>query len=264
MGSWYEHPLQSICILQHSPISVWFYPCSYICNCLKMPKKSQLNEYTDLSRESPKAIAIFLRITASIQVNIHPQLLYVHGNVKWRLWKPNPNNVVDSTVYQSAGPKEQYKTNSDGHRETFKWTPSWHRNPWNCLQMKFTDCLLVLKNPKVCTYHQNVDDHQFSVCSFVCLPNSSYTQITGLSVPYHRHHGHCHHSHFCQKLTYLQVLYQNAGLPRIVTHQIRAWEGRQRWSPNLDYPSPVSEWHPPLLLHWFLSHPTTTTQTTEH
>ena len=46
LGSWYEHPLQSICILQHSP-NVWFYPCSYICNCLKMPKKSQINEYSD-------------------------------------------------------------------------------------------------------------------------------------------------------------------------------------------------------------------------
>ena len=48
MSSWYEHPLQSICILQHSPISVWFYPCFYICNCLKMPKRSQINEYSDL------------------------------------------------------------------------------------------------------------------------------------------------------------------------------------------------------------------------
>jgi hypothetical protein len=38
-----------ICILQHSPIYVWNYPCSYICNCLKMPKKSQINEYSDLS-----------------------------------------------------------------------------------------------------------------------------------------------------------------------------------------------------------------------
>ena len=54
--SWYEFligfliwtPLQSICILQHSPIFVWFYPCSYICNCLKMPKKSQINEYNDV------------------------------------------------------------------------------------------------------------------------------------------------------------------------------------------------------------------------
>ena len=45
--SWYEHPLQSIYILQHSPISVWFYPCSYICNCLKMLKNSQINEYSD-------------------------------------------------------------------------------------------------------------------------------------------------------------------------------------------------------------------------
>ena len=26
---------------------MWFYPCSYICNCLKMPKKSQINEYSD-------------------------------------------------------------------------------------------------------------------------------------------------------------------------------------------------------------------------
>ena len=47
IGSWYEHPLQSICILQHSSISVWLYPCSYICNCLKMSKKSQTNEYSD-------------------------------------------------------------------------------------------------------------------------------------------------------------------------------------------------------------------------
>jgi hypothetical protein len=39
-------PASSICILQHSPISVWFYPCSYICNWLKMPKKSQMNEYS--------------------------------------------------------------------------------------------------------------------------------------------------------------------------------------------------------------------------
>jgi len=23
------------------------YPCSYICNCLKMPKKSQINEHSD-------------------------------------------------------------------------------------------------------------------------------------------------------------------------------------------------------------------------
>ena len=45
--SWYEHMLQSICILQHSPVSVWFYPCSYICKCLKMLKKSQMNEYSD-------------------------------------------------------------------------------------------------------------------------------------------------------------------------------------------------------------------------
>ena len=28
LGSWYEHPFQSIWILQHSPISTWFYPCS--------------------------------------------------------------------------------------------------------------------------------------------------------------------------------------------------------------------------------------------
>ena len=49
LGSWYEHPLQSICILQHSPISMWFYPCSYICSCLKMPKKSQINEYSDIT-----------------------------------------------------------------------------------------------------------------------------------------------------------------------------------------------------------------------
>ena len=46
LGSWYEHPLQNTCILQHSPISMWFYPCSYICNCLKMSKKSQINEYS--------------------------------------------------------------------------------------------------------------------------------------------------------------------------------------------------------------------------
>ena len=39
--------LQSICISQYSPISVLFYPCSYICNCLKMLKKSQINEYSD-------------------------------------------------------------------------------------------------------------------------------------------------------------------------------------------------------------------------
>jgi hypothetical protein len=26
---------------------VWFYPCSYICNYLKMPKKSQIDEYSD-------------------------------------------------------------------------------------------------------------------------------------------------------------------------------------------------------------------------
>ena len=31
--------------LHLSPISVWFYSCSYICNCLKMPKKSQINKY---------------------------------------------------------------------------------------------------------------------------------------------------------------------------------------------------------------------------
>ena len=47
LGSWYEHLLQSICILQHSPIPVWFYPCSYICNCLKMTEKFQINEYSD-------------------------------------------------------------------------------------------------------------------------------------------------------------------------------------------------------------------------
>jgi len=63
--SWYEFligfliwtPLQSICILQHSPISVWFYPCSYICNCLKMPKKSQINEYSDNALPSRKCLA---------------------------------------------------------------------------------------------------------------------------------------------------------------------------------------------------------------
>jgi hypothetical protein len=38
-----------ICILQHSPTYVWNYPCSYICNCLTMTKKSQINEYSDLS-----------------------------------------------------------------------------------------------------------------------------------------------------------------------------------------------------------------------
>ena len=43
------HPLQSICISQHSPILVWVYSCSYICNCLKMPKKSQINEYSHFS-----------------------------------------------------------------------------------------------------------------------------------------------------------------------------------------------------------------------
>ena len=48
LGSWYEHPLQSICILQYSSKSVWFYPCSYVCDCFKMPKKSQINEYSEI------------------------------------------------------------------------------------------------------------------------------------------------------------------------------------------------------------------------
>ena len=52
LGSWYEHPLQSICILQHSPISVWFYPSSNIYNCLQMPKKSQINNYSDYTLNS--------------------------------------------------------------------------------------------------------------------------------------------------------------------------------------------------------------------
>ena len=45
--SQFAHPLQSICILQYSPISVWFFPCSYICHCLQMAKMSQINEYSD-------------------------------------------------------------------------------------------------------------------------------------------------------------------------------------------------------------------------
>ena len=45
--SWYEHPLQSI--LHHTTFSniCVMYPCSYICDCLKMPKKSQINECSD-------------------------------------------------------------------------------------------------------------------------------------------------------------------------------------------------------------------------
>ena len=45
--SQFAHSLQSICILQYSSISVWFFPCSYIFHCLQMPKKSQINEYSD-------------------------------------------------------------------------------------------------------------------------------------------------------------------------------------------------------------------------
>ena len=35
----------------YSPIYVWFYPCSYIFNYLKMPKKSQINEYSDIASQ---------------------------------------------------------------------------------------------------------------------------------------------------------------------------------------------------------------------
>ena len=45
---------------------MWFYPCPYICNCLKMPKKSQINEYSDklylaLITKSSKDHSIYLR-----------------------------------------------------------------------------------------------------------------------------------------------------------------------------------------------------------
>ena len=56
LSSWFKHPLQSICILQHSPIAVWFYPCSYNCNCFKMPENSQINEYSDGSSLPPKCV----------------------------------------------------------------------------------------------------------------------------------------------------------------------------------------------------------------
>ena len=29
----------------HLTIFVWFYPCSYVCSCLKMPKKSQIYKF---------------------------------------------------------------------------------------------------------------------------------------------------------------------------------------------------------------------------
>jgi hypothetical protein len=81
LSSWYEHPLQSICILQHSPIFVWFYPCSYICNCLKMPKKSQINEYSDImlltmmtgcSKEFPKLNYTSVTSVCNIKVRATP------------------------------------------------------------------------------------------------------------------------------------------------------------------------------------------------
>jgi hypothetical protein len=50
--SWYEFLIWTpaskyLHLTTFSNICVWFYPCSYICDCLKMPKKSQINEYSD-------------------------------------------------------------------------------------------------------------------------------------------------------------------------------------------------------------------------
>ena len=30
---------------------LWFYPCYYICNCLKMPEESQINDFSDTHNE---------------------------------------------------------------------------------------------------------------------------------------------------------------------------------------------------------------------
>jgi len=48
LGSWYEHPLQSICILQHSPIFVWFIHVLIFVTVSKC-QKIQINEYSDMS-----------------------------------------------------------------------------------------------------------------------------------------------------------------------------------------------------------------------
>jgi hypothetical protein len=85
LGSWYEHPLQSICILQHSPIHVWFYPCSYICNCLKMPKKSQINDYSDMVRFLKKH-----QFTKPVDPSLGVNQMWVkrndHAPKKWMCW----------------------------------------------------------------------------------------------------------------------------------------------------------------------------------
>ena len=68
MSFWYEHPLQSNCILQHSPISVWFYLCSYICNCLKMPKKFQISEYSDCCGWCEIVMLLHLQVSLTLYV----------------------------------------------------------------------------------------------------------------------------------------------------------------------------------------------------
>ena len=76
-----------ICILQHSPISVWFYPYSYICNCLKMPKKSQINEYSDSYKLHKLLISLFA------------SKLCIRNKSKWRHVGPKIIHTISSNVY---------------------------------------------------------------------------------------------------------------------------------------------------------------------
>ena len=53
---------------------MWFYPCSCICDCLKMPKKSQINEYSD---QNPNELPTNVLIDHKKQARV-----FVHHNAQ--------------------------------------------------------------------------------------------------------------------------------------------------------------------------------------
>ena len=68
LGSWYEHPLQV-----YASYNILQYLCDFIhvlifCNCLKMPKKSQINESSDkVTKVFPIVLTVEPRIVDKME-----------------------------------------------------------------------------------------------------------------------------------------------------------------------------------------------------
>jgi hypothetical protein len=110
---------------------VWFYPCSYIRNCLKMPKKSQINEYSDTSSRSllvrvqQELRASILR-SCSLSVMVH-MAAWMNGSWGDVMYESQPSNFFLRALQTwDWGPiicgKCQDRTTSHCTRA---WGPQW-------------------------------------------------------------------------------------------------------------------------------------------